>query len=1573
MAITTQPSSTAQSGVAFAQQPVLQLEDASGNAVSQSGVVVTAAIATGAGTLGGTLTATTTSSGVATFTNLVITGAVGARTLSFSATSLAGATSGTITVSAGAASQLAIATQPSSTAQSGVTFAQQPVIQLEDASGNAVSQSGVVVTAAIATGAGTLGGTLAASTNTSGVATFTNLAITGTVGARTLSFSATSLAGATSGTITVSAGVASQLAITTQPSATAQSGVAFAQQPAIQLEDVSGNVVSQSGVVVTAAITSGAGTLGGTLTATTSASGVATFTNLVITGTIGDRTLSFSATSLTGATSGTVTLSAGAASQLAITTQPSSTAQSGVAFAQQPVIQLEDASGNAVSQSGVVVTAAIASGGGTLGGTSTATTNTSGVATFTNLAITGTVGARTLTFSATSLTGATSGTITVTAGAASQLAITTQPSSTAQSGVAFAQQPVLQLQDASGNAVSQSGVVVTAAIASGPGTLGGTLTAATNSSGVASFTNLVITGTIGDRTLSFSATSLTGATSGTVTVSAGAATQLAITTQPSSAAQSGVAFAQQPVIQLQDASGNTVSQSGVVVTAAIASGAGALGGTLTATTNTSGVATFTNLAITGAVGARTLGFSATSFTGATSSTVTLSAGAATLLAITTEPSSTAQSGLAFAQQPAIQLEDGSGNAVSQSGTVVTAAIASGAGALGGTLTATTNGSGVATFTNLVITGTVGARTLSFAATGLTGAISGTVTVSAGAASQLGIATQPSSTAQSGLAFAQQPVVQLEDASGNAVSQSGVVVTAAIASGAGTLGGTLTATTNASGVATFTNLEITGAVGARTLDFSATSLAGVTSGTITVSAGAASQLAITTQPSATAQSGVAFAQQPVIQLQDASGNAVSQSGVVVTAAIASGAGALGGTLTATTNGSGVATFTNLVITGTVGARTLSFAATGLTGATSGTVTVSAGTASQLAITTQPSTTAQSGLAFAQQPAIQLEDGSGNAVSESGVVVTAAIASGGGTLGGTLTATTNTSGVATFTNLAITGTIGDRTLGFSATSLTGATSGTITVSASAASQLAITTQPSATAQNGVAFAQQPVIQLQDASGNAVSQSGVVVTAAIASGAGTLGGTLTATTSTSGVATFTNLVISGTIGDRTLGFSATSLAGVTSGTITVSAGAASQLAIATQPSSTAQSGVAFAQQPAIQLEDASGNAVSQSGVVVTAAIAGGAGTLGGTLTATTSTSGVATFTNLVISGTIGDRTLGFSATSLTDATSSTVTVTAGAASQLAITTQPSTTAQNGLAFAQQPAIQLEDGSGNAVSQSGVVVTAAIASGAGTLGGTLTATTSPSGVATFTNLVISGTIGDRTLGFSATSLTGAISGTVTISAGAASQLVFTQQPTALVAGATMSPAVTVTVEDASGNTVTTASGTVSLALTAPGGATLTGGGAATVTTGVATFAGLSVDKVGSYTLTPSTTVSGVAALPASSSFTVSAGAATQLVFTGQPSNAAANAAIAPAVQVTALDSLGNVATSFTGSVTLVIGTDGAGGGSILAGTIPQTAVAGVATFSDLSINQAGTLFTLVASAGTLTSLPSTTFNITP
>src|SRR5207245_9196554 len=109
----------------------------------------------------------------------------------------------------------------------------------------------------------------------------------------------------------------------------------------------------------------------------------------------------------------------------------------------------------------------------------------------------------------------------------------------------------------------------------------------------------------------------------------------------------------------------------------------------------------------------------------------------------------------------------------------------------------------------------------------------------------------------------------------------------------------------------------------------------------------------------------------------------------------------------------------------------------------------------------------------------------------------------------------------------------------------------------------------------------------------------------------------------------------------------------------------------------------------------------------------------------------------------------------------------------------------------------------------------------------------------------------------------------------------------------------------------------------------------------------------------SGVPPLPTRRSSDL-AGSATQLVFTGQPSNTAAGVAITPAVQVTARDGQGNTATGFTGNVTVAIGANPSGG--TLAGTATVAAVSGVATFSGLSIDKAGTGYTLVASSGGFT-----------
>src|SRR5256886_185445 len=103
---------------------------------------------------------------------------------------------------------------------------------------------------------------------------------------------------------------------------------------------------------------------------------------------------------------------------------------------------------------------------------------------------------------------------------------------------------------------------------------------------------------------------------------------------------------------------------------------------------------------------------------------------------------------------------------------------------------------------------------------------------------------------------------------------------------------------------------------------------------------------------------------------------------------------------------------------------------------------------------------------------------------------------------------------------------------------------------------------------------------------------------------------------------------------------------------------------------------------------------------------------------------------------------------------------------------------------------------------------------------------------------------------------------------------------------------------------------------------------------------------------------------------AGSQLVFTVPPTNTAAGAAITPAVQVAGQDALVNTVTSFSGTVTVTLAANP--GGGTLAGHPTVTAVNGVATFADLSIDRVSTGYMLQATGAGLTTA-SVPFDVTP
>jgi len=449
---------------------------------------------------------------------------VGTGVISATSGVLTASPSGTITVIAGAAAAIRVETAangsgtvvPLQNLTSGSTLTAFSITR--DAAGNFVANAAGTWGFASTTGGVISGNLVAAGDNKS--ATMTGVL----VGTGVISATSGVLTATPSGTITVIAGAAAAIRVETAANGSGtvvplQNLTSGSTLTAFSItRDAAGNFVANAAGTWGFASTTG-GVISGNLVAAGDNKS-ATMTGVLV----GTGVISATSGVLTATPSGTITVIAGAASKLAIATQPSTTAQSGVAFATQPVIQIQDASGNVVlTDNATVVTAAIATGGAAIGGTLTATA-VNGVVTFTSLKITGIIGARTLSFTSVPvLTAATSGTVTISAGVATQLAIATQPSTFASPTVVFSQQPVIQLQDASGNNVSQAGVNITVAIATGGGTLGGTTTVATLANGIATFTNLSIAGIDGNRTLQFTSSPLTAVTSNAINVISGLA------------------------------------------------------------------------------------------------------------------------------------------------------------------------------------------------------------------------------------------------------------------------------------------------------------------------------------------------------------------------------------------------------------------------------------------------------------------------------------------------------------------------------------------------------------------------------------------------------------------------------------------------------------------------------------------------------------------------------------------------------------------------------------------------------------------------------------------------------------------------------------------------------------------------------------------------------------------------------------------------------------------------------------------------------------------------------------------
>ena len=784
------------------------------------------------------------------------------------------------------------------------------------------------------------------------MASFAGCEITGKVGSYTLTAAATGLPTISSNAFNITAGAASQLVFSTQPSGGADTAT-WTTQPAVSVQDQSGNVVTTGTNAITLAIgTNPGGTLGCTTNPLNATGGVATFGHCQITGTLGSYTLTAAANGLTGATSNAFNITVGPASRLAFTTQPGG-GGNGATWTAQPIVTVQDAGGNTVTTANNSITLAIGTNpGGTLACTTNPLTATGGVASFGGCKITGAAGSYTLTAATNGLAGTTSTGFNITPGAATHLAFTSQPGGGAN-GAIWATQPGVSVEDQSGNVVTGANNSITLAVGTNPG---GTLACAGGntlgaSGGVASFAGCEITGKVGSYTLTAAATGLPTISSNAFNITAGPASQLVFSTQPSGGVD-GAVWAGQPGVTVEDQSGNVVTTGTNAITLAIGTNPG---GTLGCTTNplnaTGGVASFGGCEITGTTGTTyTLTAAGNGFTTVTSNAFSIGLGGASQLTFTTQPGG-GTDGTAWGTQPKVAVQDVGGNTVTSATNSITLGIAgqpgsgatlacSGSGTNGDTFAAN---AGVANFAGCKITGTAGTYTLAATANGLAGETSNGFSITIGGATQLAFTTQPGG-GPNGTTWTTQPTVSLVDVGGNPVNTGTNSIALAIASQPGTgatlacTGGNARAAVN--GVASFAGCKITsGTAGSFTLSATTTGLTAATSDAFTVY-GAATKLVFTTQPASSAGHGNPWTTQPVVSVEDAQGDVVANSTASITLAIASQPG-FGATLSCTgglthTATNGVVSLSGCEMTGgflSTGTYTIRATSTGLTTATS----------------------------------------------------------------------------------------------------------------------------------------------------------------------------------------------------------------------------------------------------------------------------------------------------------------------------------------------------------------------------------------------------------------------------------------------------------------------------------------------------------------------------------------------------------------------------------------------------------------------------------------------------------------
>ncbi len=1114
--------------------------------------------------------------------------------------SLGTVSSGTLTVTAGSATLVRVETKadgsgtvvPAQSIAAGSSVTMYAVTR--DGVGNFVANVAADAWSLQSVAGGVVTGDLVASGDKKS-ATFTAHA----AGSAQVQATSGSLSPVPSGTLTATAGTATRVQVETQadgsgtviPAQTVPSGNTVTMYAITR--DASGNFVANVAADAWALQSVTGGVAVGDLIASGDRKS-ATFTGHLT----GSAKVQATSGALSTVQSGILTVTAGGASQIRVETRADGSgtvvpAQSLVAGGSVTMYAItRDASGNFLANVAADTWTLQSVTGGVVAGDLVASGDRKN-ATFTAHR----TGSATVRAASGSLTSVLSGTITVTVGAAANLAMISGNSQTAR--ILTQLNPFsVRVTDASGNPVP--GVTVDFAIASFP-SLATTqsLSAAsgvTDASGQAG-TTLTLGQKIGTYTVNASSGSLTGSPQTfTATATTGLPANLILVSGNTQTGPINTALANPFVVEVTDAGSNPVAGDTVRFAITTAPG-GASGQSLSTTVGVTGANGRTSSILTAGdkVGQYVVNATRVGLTGSpVSFDAAVSAGPAATIALVSGNNQIGPVGTPLSTMTVL-VTDAGGNPVS--GTTVTYAITEiPAGAVGTSLSAAspaTASDGTAS-SQLTLGSLAGQYTVQASVTGLSGSpVTFIATAVPGSPGRIRISQLPALDQIAGHPFTPSPVVRVEDANGNLISTDQDSVSALLSLGSGRLLGQTTVKASG-GIATFTSLYDTLA-GQIRLRFFRSGLLPDSTGVITIAPDTAYRLLITAQPPAALPAGDTLKPPLNVQLTDRYGNAVPRGGVTVAITADQGPGGVIGTTLQSTNASGLAAFPDLRVT-VAGLYRLHAVSPGLVDALTSFFTVTPAPADTLIFTSNPSN-GTAGAVFATSPVVELRDRFGNVRTGLSAAVTLALTvPAGATLKGALTVRSDSAtGRATFPGLSVDKT-GSYTLSATAPGVPrGGVSASFTIGAAAPVRLAFQVQPT-TAIAGARIQPSVVVAVQDTFGNAAATAAVPVTLSLANGVFPSGPPTRLTSA--GVAVFDSVIITAAGAGKQLLATSPGLTGAASALFLVRPAAASRLLFTTQPGNST-AGVPFPSQPVVTIQDQYGNAATGTPQTVTIAL--------------------------------------------------------------------------------------------------------------------------------------------------------------------------------------------------------------------------------------------------------------------------------------------------------------------------------------------------------------------------------------